>query len=197
MVAKKKAAKAEPEQNWGADDRQTFEAPEGTAPVLDDEGRATGELFEPPAFLAGEGAEPIKAGEYDAYNPRQPEPVSPEEREPSDNARPVDGRFEGTAADPEEEPAKRGRGRPKTAVPDVDMGGNEARSQLISFVERFERLAEEKQAISDDIKELSAEFKGTGFNLPILKEVLRRRKMDAAARDEHDALLEIYEESIR
>jgi len=71
--------------------------------------------------------------------------------------------------------------------------GGIAGDRLRSFIERIERLEEEKAALLADIKEVYAEAKGTGFDVKILRMVVRRRKMDAAERDELDDLLDVYE----
>lgn len=67
-----------------------------------------------------------------------------------------------------------------------------ARDQLKSIVERIERLEEEKQALSDDIKEVYAEAKANGFDTKTLRQVVRLRKQDAAERQEQEALLDLY-----
>lgn len=67
-----------------------------------------------------------------------------------------------------------------------------ARGQLKSFVERIERLEEEKDAIATDIKEVYAEAKGNGFDTKILRKVIALRKVDSVEREEEDALLGVY-----
>lgn len=67
-----------------------------------------------------------------------------------------------------------------------------ARDQLRSFIERIERLEEEKKTIADDIKDVYGEAKGTGFDTKILKEVIRLRKQDADERAERQAILDTY-----
>lgn len=67
-----------------------------------------------------------------------------------------------------------------------------ARDQLRSIVERIERLEEEKQAIADDIKEVFAEAKGNGFDVKTLRTVVRMRKIEAAERQEQEAMLDLY-----
>lgn len=67
-----------------------------------------------------------------------------------------------------------------------------AADQLKSFVERIERLEEEKQTIADDIKDVYAEAKGFGYDVKILREVIRIRKQDKAEREEMEAILELY-----
>ena len=63
---------------------------------------------------------------------------------------------------------------------------------LRSFVERIERLEEEKKTISDDIKDVYSEAKGNGFDTAVLREVIRLRKQDASERQEHEAILDLY-----
>ena len=67
-----------------------------------------------------------------------------------------------------------------------------ARDQLRAFIERIERLEEEKKTIADDIKDVYAEAKGTGFDTKILKKVIALRKKDEQERLEEDAILETY-----
>lgn len=64
--------------------------------------------------------------------------------------------------------------------------------QLRAFVERIERMHEEKKAISDDIAEIYAEAKGTGYNVKVLREIIRIRSKDAAERAEHETILDLY-----
>jgi uncharacterized protein (UPF0335 family) len=67
-----------------------------------------------------------------------------------------------------------------------------AAGQLRAFVERIERLEEEKQAIADDIKDVYAELKGTGFDTKAVRAIVRLRKMDQAERQEQQAVLDLY-----
>jgi uncharacterized protein (UPF0335 family) len=67
-----------------------------------------------------------------------------------------------------------------------------AKDQLTAFVERIERLEEEKKGISDDIKEVYAEAKGNGFDVKVLRKVISVRKQDAAERAEQEAILDLY-----
>ena len=67
-----------------------------------------------------------------------------------------------------------------------------AADRLRSFIERIERLEEEKAAIMEDQKEVYAEAKGEGYDTKILRQVVRIRKMDRADRQEQEALLELY-----
>ncbi|WP_434619252.1 DUF2312 domain-containing protein [Azospirillum sp. B2RO_4] len=76
-----------------------------------------------------------------------------------------------------------------------DVGGIAA-DRLKSFVERIERLEEEKKGLQDDIKEVYAEAKGTGFDTKIIRQIIRLRKMDKADRQEQEAILELYKEAL-
>lgn len=71
-----------------------------------------------------------------------------------------------------------------------------AAEQLQQIVMRIERLEEEKKGIADDIKEVYAEAKSNGFDVKILRQVIRLRKMDKAALQEQDALLELYRDAL-
>ncbi|MFC7333605.1 DUF2312 domain-containing protein [Rhodocista pekingensis] len=72
-----------------------------------------------------------------------------------------------------------------------DVGGI-AGDRLRSFIERIERLEEEKKGIQDDIKDIYAEAKGTGFDTKVMRQIIRLRKMEKDDRQELDALLELY-----
>ncbi len=71
-----------------------------------------------------------------------------------------------------------------------------AAEQLQTIVMRIERLEEEKQKVADDIKEVFAEAKSVGFDVKILRQVIRLRKMDRAALQEQDAILELYRDAL-
>lgn len=80
-------------------------------------------------------------------------------------------------------------------TPDIAGGDNAHRvaaGQLRSFVERVERLTEEKQSIADDIKDVKAEAKSAGYDMKTLAEMLKLRKLGKAERDEHEALRDLY-----
>ncbi|MCD6034375.1 MAG: hypothetical protein K0R63_116 [Rickettsiales bacterium] len=70
--------------------------------------------------------------------------------------------------------------------------GGVAGEQLRQFIERIERLEEEKSAIAEDIREVYAEAKGTGFDAKIMRQVIKIRKMESAERQEQESLLELY-----
>jgi len=67
-----------------------------------------------------------------------------------------------------------------------------AKDQLKAFIERIERLEEEKKAIADDIRDVYAEAKGNGFDVKTLRTVVRLRKQDKSERMEQEAILETY-----
>jgi len=71
-----------------------------------------------------------------------------------------------------------------------------AAEHLRSFVERLERLAEEKKAIADDMKEVMAEAKGTGFEPKIIRLILKIRKQEDSDRQEEQELLDIYKAAL-
>ena len=66
------------------------------------------------------------------------------------------------------------------------------RDQLKAFIERIERLEEEKKALGDDIRDVYAEAKGTGFDVKALRAIVRLRKQDINERKEQEAILETY-----
>ena len=67
-----------------------------------------------------------------------------------------------------------------------------AQGQLKSIIERIERLEVEKSEIAEQVKEVFAEAKGNGFDVKILRKVIRIRKQDTAKRQEEEALLDLY-----
>jgi uncharacterized protein (UPF0335 family) len=76
---------------------------------------------------------------------------------------------------------------------DITQGSETiAAGQLRAFIERIERLEEDKQAIADDIKDVFAEMKGTGFDVKAVRAIIRMRKKDQAERQEEEAILDLY-----
>jgi uncharacterized protein (UPF0335 family) len=73
----------------------------------------------------------------------------------------------------------------------TDVGGITA-EQLRSYIERVERLEEEKAGIAGDIRDVYAEAKGNGFDVKVMREIIRLRKMDADDRRERETLLDVY-----
>jgi uncharacterized protein (UPF0335 family) len=71
-----------------------------------------------------------------------------------------------------------------------------AAGQLRAFIERIERLEEEKKTIADDIKDVYAEAKGTGFDVPAIRQLVRLRKKDQAERQEAEAILDLYKAAL-
>jgi uncharacterized protein (UPF0335 family) len=67
-----------------------------------------------------------------------------------------------------------------------------AKEHLRAFVERIERLEEEKKTISDDIRDVYAEAKATGFDVKALRSIIKLRKEDVDERKEHEAILATY-----
>ena len=74
--------------------------------------------------------------------------------------------------------------------------GGIAADRLRSFVERIERLEEEKAALAADIREVYSEAKGTGFDVKTLRQVVRLRKLDKADRQEQEELLDLYKRTL-
>ena len=70
--------------------------------------------------------------------------------------------------------------------------GTVAADQLRLFIERIERLEEEKKTISDDIRDVYAEAKGNGFDVKALRTIVRLRKQDVDERKEQETILETY-----
>jgi uncharacterized protein (UPF0335 family) len=71
-----------------------------------------------------------------------------------------------------------------------------AAEELKQFIERIERLEEEKAGIAGDIKEVFAELKGRGFDAKAIRQILRIRKQDHAERQEQEAILELYMQAL-
>src|ERR1700675_287223 len=78
-------------------------------------------------------------------------------------------------------------------MPDV---GGIAGDRLKRFIERVERLEEERRAIGADIKEVYAEAKGTGFDTKIMRLLVKERRMDKDDLDEQEALIDVYRRAL-
>jgi uncharacterized protein (UPF0335 family) len=74
---------------------------------------------------------------------------------------------------------------------EITIGGN-AKEQLKSIIERIERLEEEKKGLGDDIRDVFAEAKGNGYDVKVLRTIVRMRKQDANERAEQETVLETY-----
>jgi uncharacterized protein (UPF0335 family) len=82
---------------------------------------------------------------------------------------------------------------PASAAPQQEQPATRfAKDQLKAFVERIERLEEEKKATSDDIRDVYAEAKGNGFDVKALRTIVRLRKLDSDERREQQEVLETY-----
>ena len=79
-----------------------------------------------------------------------------------------------------------------TAAAEADVLTQAAQGRLKSFVERIERLEEDKVAVQNDLKEVYAEAKGEGFDAKILRKVVRLRAQDKVKREEEAALVDLY-----
>lgn len=74
--------------------------------------------------------------------------------------------------------------------------GGIAVDRLRSLIERIERLEEEKAALGSDIRDIYAEAKSAGFDVKIMRTIIKLRKMNAADRDEQEFLLETYRKAL-
>lgn len=86
-----------------------------------------------------------------------------------------------------------GAARPDPATENV---GGVAAAELKQFVERIERLAEEKQAVAEDVKEVYAEVKGRGYDTKAVRKIVSLRRKDAREREEEDAILDLYKNAL-
>ena len=77
----------------------------------------------------------------------------------------------------------------------AEVGGIAA-ERLRSFIERIERLEEEKAALAADIREVYAEAKSTGFDVKTMRQVIRLRKMDRDDRQAQEHLLDLYKQAL-
>ena len=68
--------------------------------------------------------------------------------------------------------------------------------RLRTIIERIERLEDEKKALSDDIREVYSEAKGAGFDIKIIRQIVRLRKMDASDRSEMEQVLDVYKRAL-
>lgn len=71
-----------------------------------------------------------------------------------------------------------------------------AGERLKSFIERIERLEEEKSALAEDIKEVYAESKGVGFDVKTIRRIIKERKIEPQTRNEQYELFELYKSAI-
>jgi uncharacterized protein (UPF0335 family) len=78
----------------------------------------------------------------------------------------------------------------------IEILNSTAQGRLKTLVERIERLEEDKAAVSGDLKEVYLEAKGEGFDVKILRKVVRLRKQDKAKRQEEESLVDLYMSAI-
>ena len=74
----------------------------------------------------------------------------------------------------------------------IDVLNSTAQAQLKSVIERIERLEEDKAAVMTDLKEVYAEAKGNGYDVKVIRKIVRLRKQDKAKRLEEEALIDLY-----
>ncbi len=83
----------------------------------------------------------------------------------------------------------------KDPAPDIITGGLKS-EDLRNYIDRVERLSEDKTEIMEDIKTVYQEAKSAGFNVKTMKEIIKKRKMDANDLEEQELLLELYKRAI-
>lgn len=74
--------------------------------------------------------------------------------------------------------------------------GGIAADRLRSIIERIERMEEERKALAGDIKDIFTEAKSAGFDVKVLRQIIRIRKQDPAAVEEQETLLDIYRRAL-
>lgn len=123
----------------------------------------------------------LESSEYDPYAPRVPESARRAAARRGGEPLPIDP----------QEPAM---------FDDKETGAEVAQTvaagQLRAFIERVERLEEEKKTIAQDISEIYSECKGTGFDVKAVKQLVRLRKQDQAERQEAEAILDLYKAAL-
>ena len=77
-----------------------------------------------------------------------------------------------------------------------EITGEVSGERLRSFIQRIEKLEEDKAAVSEDLKEVYAEAKGVGFDVKIIRQIVRLRKIEVEKRREADELLDLYKAAI-
>ena len=76
------------------------------------------------------------------------------------------------------------------------VGGPISADRLKSFVERIEKLEEERRAIGGDVKDVYSEAKGVGYDVKTIRKIVSMRRMDAADRAEEETLLDVYKHAL-
>ena len=85
--------------------------------------------------------------------------------------------------------------KPDSPAADSDVGGIAA-DRLRSIIERIERLEEERKALGDDIKDIFSEAKSAGFDVKVIRQVIRLRKQEPADVEEQETLLDLYRRAL-
>jgi uncharacterized protein (UPF0335 family) len=83
-----------------------------------------------------------------------------------------------------------------TETTDAASQGNIAADRLRSIIERIERLEEERKALGSDIKDIYAEAKSAGFDVKVLRQLIRIRKQEPADVEEQETLLDVYRRAL-
>jgi uncharacterized protein (UPF0335 family) len=83
-----------------------------------------------------------------------------------------------------------------TETTDAASQGNIAADRLRSIIERIERLEEERKALSSDIKDIYSEAKSAGFDVKVLRQLIRIRKQEPAEVEEQETLLDVYRRAL-
>ena len=84
----------------------------------------------------------------------------------------------------------------QTQMNNPGPGHNASEDHLVSIVDRIERLEEERKSLSNDIKDIMVEAKGAGYDVKVLRQVLRLRRMDSEDLANEDALLDLYRRAL-
>jgi uncharacterized protein (UPF0335 family) len=188
MVKKREKAAAEPQQGgWGLNppSQEEVHTPgEGGGNISDNP-----EDRRPPMDEGWDGANAHGQGPDTANGPN-PDYVPPADEKPKPKKR------KGKTKEAAELALAATVKTVPSASGDVTTKHNAEGGQLISIVERVERLAEEKKTIADDMKEVMAEAKAAGYDVGTIRKVLARRKLGKDAVDEMDAILDLYESQV-
>ncbi len=83
-----------------------------------------------------------------------------------------------------------------TAEPEADKVGGIAADRLRSLIDRIERLEEERKALGSDIKDIFAEAKSAGFDVKVMRQLIRIRKQEPAEVEEQETLLDVYRRAL-
>jgi len=124
---------------------------------------------------------------YDPYNPRNP---AKEKSCPPEKAKKAAARKATKPKQPDDDAMFSEQETGEATVNTIAAG------QLRAFIERIERLEEDKATIAEDIKEVYAEAKGNGFHTKAIRTIVRLRKQDQAERQEEEAILDLYKAAL-